>query len=121
MKFRSLSENGGERKGLPAGWHPKVTAAGATFKQAPRICRRTARPKENSRRAGGEENLAARPRYILVADQRLRFGCEKPERWRPIEEALKRDYRLLAHATGERDAYDVFERMDSPAGWGLRP
>ena len=70
-----------------------------------------------------EENLAAQPRYILVADRRLRFGCEKPERWPPIDDALKRSYRLLAHVAGERDAYDVYEWIDAPAfaGWGLRP
>jgi hypothetical protein len=65
-----------------------------------------------------EENLAAQPRFIVVADPRVRAVCEQPDRWRLIDDALARDYRRLAHVAGERDAFDVYERTD---GWELRP
>jgi hypothetical protein len=80
-------------------------------------------PFGDARAQAVEENLAAHPRYVVVADRRLHAACEKPERWRVIDEALTRDYRPLVHAPGQNDAYDVYERTQAPsfAGWTLRP
>ena len=53
--------------------------------------------------------LAAHPRYLVVADRRLNYYCELKENWRPIDAALSRSYRLIAHAAGKFDSYDVYE------------
>ncbi len=55
--------------------------------------------------------LAARPRYIVIADRRLKYSCERPENWGPIVDALGRSYRRLAHAAGTFDSYDVYEAV----------
>ncbi len=57
------------------------------------------------------EILAARPRYIVIADRRMKYYCERPENWRPIVDALARSYRRLAHAAGTFDSYDVYEAV----------
>ena len=44
------------------------------------------------------EILAARPRYIVIADRRTKYYCERPESWRLIDAALAASYRLLARA-----------------------
>jgi hypothetical protein len=54
--------------------------------------------------------LAAAPRYIVVADRRLRLSCELPDRWDLITASLRNDYRLIAHAAEGTESYDVYER-----------
>ena len=39
------------------------------------------------------ENLAARPRYIAIADRSMKYYCERPESWRLIDAALGASYR----------------------------
>ena len=60
------------------------------------------------------EILAARPRYIVVADRREKYYCELKESWRLIDAALARSYRPLARAAGEFDSYDVYEAVAAP-------
>jgi hypothetical protein len=57
------------------------------------------------------EILAARPRYIVVADRRTKYYCELQESWRLIDAALAASYRRLARAAGEFDSYDIFEAV----------
>ncbi len=57
------------------------------------------------------EALAARPRYIVVADRRIGGYCDLAANWRVVADALARSYRLLAHVTGEADFYDVYEAV----------
>jgi hypothetical protein len=57
------------------------------------------------------EILAAEPRYLVVADRRLHYVCEKPDRWRIVDAVLARSYRRIAHAAGRVDSYDVFEAV----------
>ena len=57
------------------------------------------------------EILAAEPRYLVVADRRLHYVCEKPDRWRIVEAVLARSYRRIAHAAGQADSYDVYEAV----------
>ena len=56
------------------------------------------------------DSLAAAPRYIVVADRRVRFFCERSERWDMIEATLRNGYRLIAHAAEDGESYDVYER-----------
>lgn len=58
--------------------------------------------------------LAAHPRYIVVADRRTKYYCERPESWRLIDAALAAAYRRLARATGAFDSYDVYEALAAP-------
>ncbi|HYA72356.1 MAG TPA: glycosyltransferase family 39 protein [Roseiarcus sp.] len=61
-----------------------------------------------------EDILAAEPRYLVVADRRLHYVCEKADRWRVVEAVLERSYRPIAHAAGQGDAYDVYEAVGAP-------
>jgi hypothetical protein len=54
--------------------------------------------------------LAAAPRYIVVADRRMRLSCERPERWDMITATLRDGYRLIAHAAEDSESYEVYER-----------
>ena len=54
--------------------------------------------------------LAAAPRYIVVADRRVRLSCERSERWDMIEATLRNGYRLIVHAAEDSESYDVYER-----------
>jgi len=60
------------------------------------------------------EILAARPRYIVIADRRTKYYCERPESWRLVDAALAASYRPLARATGIFDSYDVYEAVAEP-------
>ena len=60
------------------------------------------------------EILAARPRYVVIADRRGKYYCELPQSWRLIDAALGRSYRRLARAAGEFDFYDVYEAVAEP-------
>jgi len=62
---------------------------------------------------GVAQILAARPRYVVIADRRLKYACELPESWRLIDQALAESYRRLARAQGDFDAYDVYEALDA--------
>jgi hypothetical protein len=53
--------------------------------------------------------LKARPRFIVVADPSVHFACERPERWAAIGQTLQAHYRKLAHVTGRRDRFDLYE------------
>jgi 4-amino-4-deoxy-L-arabinose transferase-like glycosyltransferase len=53
--------------------------------------------------------LEARPRFIVVADPSVHFACERPERWAAIGQTLQAHYRKLAHVTGRRDRFDLYE------------
>jgi hypothetical protein len=57
--------------------------------------------------------LAAAPRYIVVADRRLRLSCELPDRWDLITASLRNDYRLIAHAAEGSESYGVYERTQA--------
>jgi hypothetical protein len=57
------------------------------------------------------EILAARPRYVAIADRSMKYYCERPESWRLIDAALVASYRRLAHAEGAFDSYDVYEAV----------
>lgn len=57
------------------------------------------------------EILALRPRYVVIADRRMKYYCERPENWRLIIDALGQSYRRLAHAAGTFDSYDVYEAV----------
>jgi hypothetical protein len=61
------------------------------------------------------EALAARPRYIVVADRRIGGYCDLAANWLVVDDALARSYRLLAHAAGEADSYDVYEAVGRTA------
>ena len=61
------------------------------------------------------EALATQPRYIVVADRRIRYVCEQADRWSIVDAVLARSYRLLAHAAGEGDSYDVYEAVGRTA------
>ena len=61
-----------------------------------------------------QEILAAEPRYIVVADRRVHYVCERSDRWRIVDAVLKRSYRRIAHAAGRADFYDVFEAVAGP-------
>jgi hypothetical protein len=52
--------------------------------------------------------LAARPKFVLLADTRIRMACEKPERLAALRTALDSDYELVARASGAWDAYAVY-------------
>ncbi len=67
---------------------------------------------------GVAQILAARPRYIVVADRRLKYACELPESWRLIDQALAGSYRLLARAKGDFDSYDVYEALGARRAGG---
>jgi hypothetical protein len=60
------------------------------------------------------EILAARPRYVVIADRRRKYYCELPESWRLIDAALGRSYRPLARAAGNFDFYDIYEAVAAP-------
>jgi hypothetical protein len=62
-----------------------------------------------------QEVLATEPRYLVVADRRIHYVCERKDRWRLVDAALKRSYRRIAHAAGEADFYDVYEAVGAPA------
>jgi hypothetical protein len=62
-----------------------------------------------------QEILATEPRYLVVADRRIHYVCERKDRWRVVDAALKRSYRRIAHAAGEADFYDVYEAVGAPA------
>ncbi len=55
------------------------------------------------------EILSAEPRYLVVADRRLHYVCERRDRWSLVDAVLKRSYRRIAHAAGRADAYDVYQ------------
>lgn len=55
--------------------------------------------------------LAAEPRFLVVADRRLHYACERKDRWPVIETTLEHSYRRIAHAAGRADFYDVYERI----------
>lgn len=54
--------------------------------------------------------LAGEPRYLVVANRRLHYVCEQPDRWALVEAKLAASYRRIAHAQGQGDFYDVYER-----------
>jgi hypothetical protein len=58
--------------------------------------------------------LAAEPRYLVVADRRLHYVCERKDRWSVVDAVLKRSYRRIAHAAGAVDSYDVYEAAGAP-------
>ena len=60
------------------------------------------------------EILAAGPRYIVIADRRTKYFCERPESWRLIDAALGASYRWLARAAGTFDSYDIYEAVAEP-------
>ena len=62
-----------------------------------------------------EEVLATAPRYLVVADRRLHYVCERKDRWRVVDAALKRSYRRIAPAAGEVDSYDVYQAVGAAA------
>ncbi len=57
--------------------------------------------------------LATAPRYIVVADRRVRLSCERSERWDMIAATLRNGYRLIVHAAEDSESYDVYERAKS--------
>ena len=59
--------------------------------------------------------LAARPRYLVVADRRIHYVCEQADRWRAVDAALSASYRSIAHAAGAVDSFDVYEAIPPPA------
>ena len=62
--------------------------------------------------AGGgalADALAARPRFIVVADERVRTMCERDDRWDAVHRALGADYVLLTRAAGAAEAFDIYE------------
>jgi hypothetical protein len=67
-------------------------------------------------RARLAEALAARPRYVVVADRRIGGYCDLAANWRLVTDVLSRSYRRLAHVTGEADSYDVYERIAGTDG-----
>jgi hypothetical protein len=59
-----------------------------------------------------DEILASEPRYVVIADRRLKFACEQPARWQAVDVALQSGYQRIAHVVGKADSYDIFERRD---------
>ena len=57
------------------------------------------------------EILAARPRFVVVADRRIHYVCEQADRWRAVEAVLGAAYRPVAHAAGAVDSFDVYEAV----------
>jgi hypothetical protein len=55
------------------------------------------------------EILAARPRFVVVADRRIHYVCEQADRWRAVDGALSTAYRHVAHSAGAADAFDLYE------------
>jgi hypothetical protein len=62
------------------------------------------------------EILASRPRFVVVADRRIHYVCERADRWRAVDGALSASYRRVAHAADAADSFDVYEAVAS----GLR-
>jgi hypothetical protein len=60
------------------------------------------------------EALATQPRFVVVASG-AHAMCELADSWRQIDAALARSYRLLAHARGDNDSYDVYQAASTPA------
>jgi Dolichyl-phosphate-mannose-protein mannosyltransferase len=60
------------------------------------------------------EALATKPRYLVVAD-RTHYVCELPQSWRQVDSVLARSYRLLVHAQGDDDFFDVYEAVPTPS------
>jgi hypothetical protein len=58
--------------------------------------------------------LATEPRYLVIADRRLHYACERKDRWPVIDGVLGRSYRRIAHAAGASDFYDVYEAVGAP-------
>lgn len=67
-------------------------------------------------RARLAEALATRPRYIVVADRRIGGYCDLAANWRLVDEALARSYRLIAHAAGEGDSFDIYQAVPGAEG-----
>lgn len=61
------------------------------------------------------EILGAEPRYLVVAERRIHYVCERRDRWALVDAALKQSYRRIAHAAGDVDSYDVYEALRAPA------
>jgi hypothetical protein len=72
--------------------------------------------KDRGGRVRFVEALATRPRYIVVADRRIGGYCDLAANWLVVADVLERSYRLLAHATGEADFYDVYRAVGGSAG-----
>jgi 4-amino-4-deoxy-L-arabinose transferase-like glycosyltransferase len=53
--------------------------------------------------------LAARPRFVLLADTRMGMVCEKPERLAALRAVLDRDYQLAGGSSGRWDRYAVYK------------
>jgi hypothetical protein len=56
------------------------------------------------------EALAARPRFVIVANTRIYRLCEQPARFRMTEDVLKSHYRLAAKARGTWDEFSIYQR-----------
>jgi hypothetical protein len=55
------------------------------------------------------EALAARPRFVVVADPSIYRLCEQPARLRMVEKTLKAQYRLAAQAQGSWDSFSIYQ------------
>ena len=53
--------------------------------------------------------LAARPRYIVVANRQMNFACATDANWQLVDDVLKQSYRLLVRSEGIIDNYAVYE------------
>ena len=61
---------------------------------------------------GGErlgEIIATKPRFVAVGDTSWGSVCERPDRWRLIQDWIKRDYRQVG-ADDAPDGYTIYER-----------
>ncbi len=52
--------------------------------------------------------MAARPRYVLLADTRIGMVCEKKERLDALQKTLDAYYRLAGTSRGWWDRYAVY-------------
>jgi 4-amino-4-deoxy-L-arabinose transferase-like glycosyltransferase len=55
------------------------------------------------------EALAARPRFLVLADPAKRFGCELDSHRSLVRDAVASSYRPLIRAEGDFDTYGVYE------------
>jgi hypothetical protein len=54
--------------------------------------------------------LAARPEFVLLADERLGMVCELPERMALLREKLAADYTPVGASAGDWDRFELFRR-----------
>jgi hypothetical protein len=53
--------------------------------------------------------LAARPRFVMLADPSLVRSCEKPERLAEVDTILKTNYETVETVTGSWDTYTLYQ------------